>query len=473
MRARKRRPAGFSLRRGFAPWQRVAAISIGLVALIGFVAAPVPTLEAATYLIAAIIALNGMIWLMSVLLSRQSERTSPKHAVVDRVADHRPPPRITILIALYDEAETAPLLIDALNALDYPPELLDVKLVLDADDYLTGPALSACGLPAFAEILVTPDGRPRTKPRVLNLAMEFARGDIISVYDAEDRSAPDQLRRIAAQFDAAPADIACIQARLGYYNANENFISLCFEIEYAPWFDVMLPGLRRLGLPIPLGGMPFFIRRGALVDAGGWDSFNVTEDADLGIMLGRAGMKTELSDSLTAEDANSRLASWIKQRSRWLKGYLAIWITHMSRLGELLADIGLWRFIGVNVLLLSAVFGYLALPAMWLGAWALWFVGPSGLPAALIAAVEMLGDVTVLCIQALGAAACLGLWRRGRRRLVPFVLLLPLYWPLGAIAAYLAVCELVVSPSSWRKTPHGVGRIAQQMRAETVRRDQG
>ncbi len=469
-RAGDRRPLPYSLRQGASRWQR-AGIAILLASVVsGLLAAPVISLVVAIYFVAAVIGLNGLLWLASAVAGRPDANAPHVRTDADRIADHRPPPRVTLLIALYREAEVAPVLIEALRALNYPPELLDVKLVLEADDAETGPALLAQDPPPFIEILVAPEGGPRTKPRALNFAMEFAKGDIIGVYDAEDRPHPDQLKHITAQFAAAPPDVACIQARLGFYNVRENFLTRFFEIEYASWFDVMLPGLRNLGLPIPLGGTSFFIRRGALDEAGGWDSYNVTEDADLGVMLARAGLKTALSRSLTEEEASSRTGAWIRQRSRWLKGYLATWITHMTHPVDLLRDLGAWRFAGLNILLLSAVFGYLALPFMWLGTAVLWFDDVrSAAPGPIVEAFRNLGYVTAICIPALLGAAFLGLWRRGRLALSPMALLLPLYWPLGAIASYIAVYEVIAAPSVWRKTQHGVGRIAAQMRAKAQR----
>lgn len=469
-RASERRPLPYSLRQGAARWQKLGVWAALIVALASVIGAPLATMVAATYGVAAIIGLNGLLWMLSAVTMR---RISPAPPALASGGPGQPPPKISLLIPLYREADVAPLLIRALRALNYPPELLDVKLILEADDTETGLALRAQNLPPNLEILVAPTGGPRTKPRALNFAMEFAKGDIIGVYDAEDRPHPDQLLDIAAQFARSPPSVACIQARLGFYNTRENMLTRFFEIEYASWFDVMLPGLHRLGLPIPLGGTSFFIRRGALAVVGGWDSHNVTEDADLGVMLARAGLKTALSPSLTEEEASSRPFAWIKQRSRWLKGYLATWITHMVQPAELLRNIGVWRFLGLNVLLPSAVLGYLALPFMWLGSVVLLFEPlRNAAPEAALSAFRDLGYVTILCIPPLLGAAILGLWRRGQTRLAPLVLLLPFYWPLGAAAAFIAVFELITAPSVWRKTQHGVGRIAAELRAQTERQTQ-
>ncbi len=471
-RAEERRPLIYSLRKGASRWQKAGVGFLSASVVAGVLIAPIASLVVLIYLIAAIIGLNGLLWLLAAFAGRREKISAPLKGQ-SRDRGSKPPPRISLLIALYREAEVAPLLVDALSALNYPPELLDVKLILEADDAKTGPALEALDLPPFIEVLVTPEGGPQTKPRALNFAMEFVKGDIIGVYDAEDRPHPDQLKEIAEQFERSPPEVACIQARLGFYNIRENLLTRFFEIEYASWFDVMLPGLHRLGLPIPLGGTSFFIKRGALAVVGGWDSHNVTEDADLGVMLARAGMQTGLSSSLTEEEASSRPLAWIKQRSRWLKGYLATWITHMAHPFDLWRGLGAWRFLGLNVLLLSAVLGYLALPVMWMGSFIL-LIEPlrTTIPEPVISAFSNLGAVTILCIPALICAAWVGLGRRRRPGLMALAFLLPLYWALGAVAAFIAVFELITAPSVWRKTEHGVGRIAAELRshAETKRR---
>ncbi|MEM8752761.1 MAG: glycosyltransferase family 2 protein, partial [Pseudomonadota bacterium] len=320
--------------------------------------------------------------------------------------------------------------------------------------------------PPFIDVLKAPEGEPRTKPRALNFALDFAKGDIVGIYDAEDRPPPDQIRKIVDAFASAPPEVACIQARLGYYNTEENWLTRCFEVEYSSWFDVMLPGLHRLAMPLPLGGTSLFVRRRALDAVGGWDSHNVTEDADLGMVLARRGFRTALCDTLTEEEASSRPGAWIRQRSRWLKGYLATWTTHMRRPGALWRDLGPAGFLGFNAVLLSAALGYLALPLLWLAvvfAAALTEAGPAAAHG-----LQVLGVVSVGALPVLAAAALLGLRRRGRLGLWPVVLTAPFYWILGAAAAYLAAWELATAPTKWRKTRHGVGRIAAKMRRDAA-----
>ena len=454
-RAATRRPGERSFRIGAASWQRIMFGALALAVLVGAIAAP--TLLAQTTLATgfAVVAMNAVLWIAACLASRGAHR-APEQAT--------PPPelpKISLLVPLYREPETLPLLINALTALKYPRKALEVKIVLEEDDDVTRLALAGLALPSHFEVLTAPDGAPRTKPRALNYALDFTTGDIIGIYDAEDRPAADQLLDIAAVFAASGPATACVQARLSYYNAKENWLTRCFELEYAAWFDVMLPGLLRLGLPLPLGGTSLFLRRDALEAVGGWDSHNVTEDADLGMALARAGYETALSVSITEEEASSRTLAWIKQRSRWLKGYLATWSTHMRTPGALIADLGWRRFAGFNAVLLGAVLGYLLMLPLW-GLAGFAFLGWFG--DDLAGNLQRILYVGALALPALGIASALGLSRRKRLEFAGWIVTAPVYWLLGAAAAYLAVWELLFAPTKWRKTQHGVGEIASLMR---------
>jgi cellulose synthase/poly-beta-1,6-N-acetylglucosamine synthase-like glycosyltransferase len=294
----------------------------------------------------------------------------------------------------------------------------------------------------------------------MNYALDFAHGEVVGILDAEDRPAPDQLTRVAAALRAAPPEVACVQCQLSYYNASENWITRCFQIEYSIWFEVLLTGFQRLGLPIPLGGTSVYFRRRALEALGGWDAHNVTEDADLGMRLARRGMRCAVLDSVTGEEANCRAGPWIRQRSRWLKGYLLTWLSHMRAPLRLWRELGLRGFLGLNVLFLGAAATYLAMPLFWVSVigglatgqsvwgpaipdWALW---PLGVSLALGQAV-MLG------------CAALATVRRGTPGLLVWVPVLPLYWTLGAAAAWKAVIEIAWAPYYWDKTRHGISQV--------------
>ncbi|KQI69001.1 hypothetical protein AN189_08585 [Loktanella sp. 3ANDIMAR09] len=365
-------------------------------------------------------------------------------------------PVITLLIPLYDERDIADHLIARLEALRYPRALLDVCLVLEDNDDTTRQALGRISLLTWMRAMTVPQGTLRTKPRALNYALPHARGSIIGVYDAEDAPDPDQLLIVADAFARADPRVACLQGVLDYYNSTSNWLTRCFTIEYASWFRVVLPGYARLGLVVPLGGTTLFFRRDILERLGGWDAHNVTEDADLGLRLARHGYRTAFIPTVTQEEANGRAWPWVKQRSRWLKGYAITYAVHMRRPWRLLRDLGPWRFCGVQVLFLGTLSQFTLAPFLW----SFWLI-LLGLPHPMTAALTT-GQWQTLVALFVGAevinllVAAIALRRADKLRLLGWALTLQFYFPLGSLAVYKGLLELAWKPFWWDKTAHGI-----------------
>ena len=378
-------------------------------------------------------------------------------------APHPPPrqpparlPPVSVLVPLYREREIAGKLVERLGRLTYPKALLDVILVLEESDEVTRETLAATRLPAWMRVIEVPaHGGLTTKPRAMNYALDFCRGEIVGVWDAEDAPVPDQIEHVVSRFAAAAPDVVCLQGILDYYNPRTNWRTRCFTIEYASWFRIVLHGIARLGLVVPLGGTTLFFRRDKLVELGGWDAHNVTEDADLGVRLVRAGYRTELIDTVTYEEATSRALPWIRQRSRWLKGFMVTYLVHMRSPARLWTELGAARFLGVQAFFLGTLGQFLLAPLLWTF-WPMAFgiAHPlSGLvPAPMIAAALGLLIVAELLSLGIGLAAVSA---SGRRFLVVWIPMMILYFPLGVIAAYKAAFELCFCPFFWDKTPHG------------------
>jgi cellulose synthase/poly-beta-1,6-N-acetylglucosamine synthase-like glycosyltransferase len=473
-RAAARPPVARSARAPMPDAQRAGLTAAALAVALGLLAAPGLF---APLLLAGLICLNAANAAVRIAALGSALRRGPDPAMepaaaapgVEPLAARRPAPKISLIVALRDEPATMPLLLHALERLDWPRERLDAMLVIEADDAATRDAVEALRPPPWVRVLTAPPGEPRTKPRALNYALDFAEGDIVGVYDAEDRPEPDQLKRVAAILRDGPPEVACVQCRLAYYNAGENWLTRCFGIEYAMWFDVLLAAFRDLGFPVPLGGTSVFFRRRALERVGAWDAHNVTEDADLGMRLAREGFRTEICGSTTHEEANSRLGPWVRQRSRWLKGYMTTWLVHMRDPRALWAELGPAGFVGFQAIFVGAAVAYLGLPLFWT-AWALALAGhgPAWLDVtpfwllAAVAVVQLSGWLAMLC------AALLATARRRLWGLQPFIPTLVFYWPIGAVAAWLALAELFVAPFHWRKTPHGMGRIAAAEREAAI-----
>ena len=364
-------------------------------------------------------------------------------------------PVISMMVPLHREDRVTCRLLKRLEAVDYPRDRLDVRLVVEADDRVTARAIARATLPHWITVVRVPPGPVRTKPRALNYALDGCRGTVVGIWDAEDAPAPDQLRRVAEAFAGAPHDVGCLQGRLSLDARGRGWLARCFALEYDAWFAVILPGLARLGLPVPLGGTTLFLRREAIEAVGGWDAYNVTEDADLGIRLHRRGWRTKLVDTVTVEEPTRRPTAWVRQRSRWLKGYAATWAVHARRPGALRRDLG-WRgALAFHVLVAGAVLQFTLAPLFWLF-WPAAFSLPGPLDGIVPAAVRW-GLIGLFVLsEALGQAIHVVAARRvgapRRAWLGPTMLL---YFPLATLAAWKAVIELAIAPFYWDKTDHG------------------
>jgi cellulose synthase/poly-beta-1,6-N-acetylglucosamine synthase-like glycosyltransferase len=440
-------------------------LGLALLSLAGLVVAPLGTLVVVNGLLTAlylvVLAYNLRI-LRAMLRGPLLERVSDAAA---RAVPDAQLPTYSVLVAAYHEREVIARTIAALDALDYPRARLEVLLLLEADDHDTIAAARAAltALPRpWLRIVAVPDGPPKTKPKALNYGLPIASGELLTVFDAEDRPDPLQLRRAALAFARLEPSVACLQAQLHYHNVGQNRITRWFSAEYVRWFGAALPALVALGAPIPLGGTSMHLRRRVLDAVGGWDPFNVTEDADLGIRLHRLGYRTRVLDSITYEEANSDFINWVKQRSRWYKGYLQTWLVHMRAPGQLWRQLGTGGFLGFHVTVGATPLLALANPFMWLLT-VLWF--GSGLhvvrelfpPLIFYPALVSVVLGNFLALYQLVIALRLA----GHPNLVVPALLSPLYWVLMSIAAIRAFAQLLIAPSYWEKTLHGLDRAAE------------
>ena len=364
-------------------------------------------------------------------------------------------PRVSILIPLHDESEILNALLQRIGMLNYPKALLEVILVIEDSDKATRAHLEAAELPNWMRTLIVPPGNITTKPRAMNYALPFCGGEIVGIYDAEDAPHPDQITEVATLFANEPQKTACVQAVLDFYNAKSNALARFFAIEYATWFRLVLPGVSQMGFAIPLGGTSVFFRRDVLEKLNGWDAHNVTEDADLGIRLARAGYQTKLITSETMEEANNKTWPWIKQRSRWLKGYLITYFTHMRRPLRLLIELGPWQFFGFQAFFLSSISQYMLAPLIWscfvfywgAPAWMQAAIPPNLLALIIMPFIAMWVISTVLYMLAVSGPK--------HRHLVPWTLLMSPYMVLGTLAIYKGAWELITRPFYWEKTAHG------------------
>ena len=431
-----------------------AAAILGVLVLC-LILAPAVSVGVATGWAVLTLAVTASLKAAAFLAQITQNATAPPPALPDRAQFRLP--RVSIMVPLLHEKEIAGALIKRLSRLTYPKSLLNVVLVLEAKDKITRNTLANTDLPPWISVIEVPGAAgPTTKPRALNYALDFCHGSIIGVWDAEDAPEPDQIEKVVMRFHQAPDTTACLQGILDYYNPRTNWMSRCFTIEYATWWRLVMPGMARLGLVIPLGGTTLFFKRDILEKLGGWDAHNVTEDADLGVRLARHGYVTELLPTVTHEEANCRAWPWVRQRSRWLKGFLITWCVHMRAPGQLLKDLGMMRFLGLQAIFLASFSQFALAPLLW----SLWLI-PFGLPhpiqgvfnGDMLFAMMVLFIASELLSLAMGLVAVSG---RSHRHLMPWVVTMPFYFLLGALASYKALYEMVMKPFYWDKTEHGV-----------------
>jgi cellulose synthase/poly-beta-1,6-N-acetylglucosamine synthase-like glycosyltransferase len=377
-------------------------------------------------------------------------------------------PIYTVICALYQEAASVNGLLSAIERLDYPAEKLDVILAVEADDYETRTAIIARKSRMPVTLIPVAAVGPRTKPKALNVALPFARGDFTVVYDAEDRPEPNQLRRALQAFRADGDNLACVQARLCIDNTADSLLAGYFTAEYAGHFDVFLLGLAAMKLPLPLGGSSNHFRTATLRAVGGWDAYNVTEDADLGVRLARFGYRADIIESTTYEEAPSRYGAWLRQRTRWFKGWMQTWLVHMREPGRLLRELGLSGFLAFQLMVGGSTLAALV-HSLFMG-WLIYAIASDGwrsdsagfaLPAALHVAAVVFGYLSSAFL------GWLGLSRRGLSGTAWVLVLTPVHWLLLSLAAWRALYQLIFAPYRWEKTAHGLARSSHRIEKMT------
>ncbi|GAB6986926.1 glycosyltransferase [Nocardioides pyridinolyticus] len=370
--------------------------------------------------------------------------------------DERRLPMYTILVPLYKEAAIVPRLVRDINALDYPRTRLDVKLLCEEDDEETVAKVRSMQLPPHFHLVVVPDSQPKTKPKACNYGLQLATGDFCVIFDAEDRPDPDQLKKAVIAFGRVPENVVCVQAKLNHFNQDQNMLTAWFANEYSMHFELILPAMGAAESPIPLGGTSNHFVTSKLRELGAWDPFNVTEDADLGIRLHREGYRTAMIDSTTLEEANSQVPNWIRQRSRWNKGYIQTWLVHMRHPFALLSATGLRGFLSFN-LTMGTAFVLLLNPIFW-GLTTLYVLTQAGFIQQLFpgvvfyvaSALLFVGNFVFVYLSVAGSL------QRGMFSLTRTALLSPLYWGLMSWAAWKGFIQLFTNPFYWEKTTHGL-----------------
>lgn len=448
-----------SASRVFTPSQIAVGYGLLLLFLLGLATAPWTTLTILVLLI-NLFYVASILFKLLLSLVGSADRF---HQITDEevaALDDRDLPIYTILVPVYKEPEVMPILIKSLSKLDYPHERLDVLILLEENDRDTIEAARAAKPPRYVRLLLVPDSKPKTKPKACNYGLAFARGEYLTIYDAEDIPDPDQLKKAVIAFRKGDPSLVCVQAALNYFNRNENFLTRMFTLEYSYWFDYLLPGLETLKMPIPLGGTSNHFRTDRLRELQGWDPFNVTEDADLGIRASQHGYTVGVINSTTYEEANCAVKNWIRQRSRWIKGYMQTWLVHNRNPLRSLRKLGLKNWLSYQFFIGGSFFTFLTSPIMWL-LFIYWLLTRAHWLQNLFPSwLVYLGLFNLLVGNAIGIYLNLvAVFRRGYYDLAFYALLNPIYWQLHSMAAYMALWQLFTKPFYWEKTIHGLSKF--------------
>lgn len=361
-------------------------------------------------------------------------------------------PSYTVLVPIFKEAHMVKQLMSGLSKIDYPAERLEIMMICEEIDPLTISMVEKLLRPPF-KLVIVPKGSPQTKPRALNHAMLQAKGEYVTIYDAEDIPHPKQLKGAVLAFIADPK-LGALQAPLDYRNSDDNWLTRQFSLEYSALFHVWIPFLVSAKLPFPLGGTSNHIRRSAL--GKGWDSHNVTEDADLSFRLAAEGWGFGYVDLATDEEAVSDWRNWHFQRVRWMKGYMQTWLVHMRAPFAPGGIAGFKRFAILQLTIgLTLLNGFFYLPALCLIAFILVAQMISGAPL-------YISFPFILCLffcyffgMVIGV---MGALRAGKPHLIKSVIWMPFYWLALFPPTVHALWELGTRPFFWHKTLHGVRR---------------
>ena len=369
-------------------------------------------------------------------------------------------PMYTIFCPLYKEWQVIPQFTAAISMIDWPKEKLDVQLLLEENDPETIEEARRMDLPSYFNIIIVPHGHPKTKPKACNYGLCHAKGEYAVIFDAEDVPDPDQLKKAYLTFEKLKNEkIICVQAKLNFYNARQNLLTRLFSAEYALWFDLVLTGLQSVKSPIPLGGTSNHFRTKDLRMLKGWDPFNVTEDCDLGIRITKMGYNTAIFNSTTMEEATSNVGNWMRQRSRWIKGYMQTYLVHMRRPHEFMTDLRNPHIITFQLVVGGKVLSMFVNPVMWIVT-ILYFsyravMGPlveplfPG-PVLYIAVFSLVfGNFLYIYYYMIGCA------KREQWDLIKYVFLIPIYWLMMSVASWKALWQLIFKPHYWEKTVHG------------------
>lgn len=269
---------------------------------------------------------------------------------------------------------------------------------------------------------------------------------------------PKQLKQVLQVFSQSNQDVKCIQCKLTFFNRYDNILSRLFNLEYAIHFEYLLLGLEKFNIPIPLGGTSNHFKTEILKELYAWDPYNVTEDADLGIRIYQKGYKCKIINSTTDEECTKTFKSWIRQRSRWIKGHIQTYLVHMREPYKFYKKSGFVGFIGLSFFLAAPCFIFIIAPIFFMLC-ILMFLGAVNLTNNMSAQFDIIINISIFLffygklLQVL--QAIITMIKKEYSNMILTSFLFSFYWILHSIASYKALWQLIRRPHFWEKTDHG------------------
>ncbi|MFK5977561.1 MAG: glycosyltransferase family 2 protein [Rhizobiaceae bacterium] len=431
-------------------------ISALIAALLGGWISGIHYVSQATLLFLSIFYLASVLCRFVLLSGYHAKTIGPKPEELEAI-NQDTLPNYSVVVALHREAGQVKNLCFHLSRLNWPKDRLEIKLICEADDIETINAIEKLKLPDYFDLIAVPYAEPRTKPKALNYALPLCTGKYLVLYDAEDQPDPDQLLEAYYKFQNGDPTLVCLQAPLHIHNHSQSWLTRMFTLEYCTQFEGILPLLERWKLPIPLGGTSNHFKLAELKYLGAWDPFNVTEDADLGIRIYRAGYRCGTITRPTHEEAPPVFRVWLPQRTRWIKGWMQTILVHSRSPALTLKQMGWKSFLMFHLLITSVVLSsllhpfFLAIPIAQL-------LGYSGEINSIFDAISRMSAIFVLIGGYLtyGLLAFLVLGHNKLTHFRVYLFTLPLYWLLLSVAGWRAAVQLLLNPHKWEKTKHGL-----------------
>jgi cellulose synthase/poly-beta-1,6-N-acetylglucosamine synthase-like glycosyltransferase len=363
------------------------------------------------------------------------------------IENQSPLPFFTVLLPVLNEPNMLTQILDSIMRLDYPHDRLEVFLLVEANDAPTLAQAEQMAWPDFCYLVRVPAGHPKTKARACNYGLTLASGEFLVIFDAEDKVHPQQLRNAVHAFVQNGPELACVQAPLKIDVMGGAWLQYQFALEYNILFSLTLPVLSRLRAVMPLGGSSNYFRVACLHEVGGWDAYNLTEDADLGFRMAKHGFECAMIAGDTVENAPDRLKIWMSQRTRWLTGHIQTFCVHMRHPHATLRLLGWRRFAMINVMIIGRL-----LSGVIHGAYFIYLL--QALPN--LTDLHALGrlSVTLVFASVLFYVGYTHAANLSRREKVFLSLTQPFYWMLTSIALANACWRIARGQLDWLKTPH-------------------